>query len=111
MLNFKHFKETIGYAISSLNARTEYIFIEQLVFIDDKFWLKFRFGASLKIHTEPIDIVDQLYDSSSFNDIQYAKFERYKGYNAIYHQFIKRQCPEAKSSFIAYVLREVQHDA
>ncbi|MBM7070750.1 hypothetical protein JQC92_01665 [Shewanella sp. 202IG2-18] len=110
-MSFKHFKESIDYALSSLSAQSTYIFIEQLVFMDGKFWLKFRLGSSLKVHAEPIEVLDKLYDSSSFNAIQYAKFQRYKGINQVYHEFIKRQCPEAKSSYISYVLREVQNDA
>lgn len=110
-MSFKHFKESIDYAISSLNAKSENIFIERLVFADDKFWLKFRFGASMRIHTQPIEVIDQLYDSSSFNGIQYAKFERYRNFSRIYHEFIKRQCPEERASFIAFVHREVQNDA
>ncbi|RLV60403.1 hypothetical protein D5018_07025 [Parashewanella curva] len=108
MSSINAFKSSLDYALSNLFASKMKIFIEQMVFMDGTFWLRFRFGSSMKIHKERIEVVHEQYGAPFFNEIQWAKFNQYLSFYKTYQNFIKFQCPESQANFIEFVMKEVQ---
>ena len=82
------------------------IFIEKLKFIDDEFWISFRFGRCLRMFTEKIIDVANEHHASAFTLDHHARLQTYLTYQRIYQNFIKHQCPEIKEQFISEVLEE-----
>ncbi|RLV57930.1 hypothetical protein D5018_19955 [Parashewanella curva] len=110
MLTNKAFCETVSSVLKKAVTNRYLIVIEHLKFIDDEFWINYRFGSCLKMYCEKVQDVYASQDQSVFWEHQYAKLSRYLIYSQIYHELVKHQSSEQKQKFVADILKEANHD-